>query len=158
MTLSEYRVMFYVWAILPSALLLTFDVRTVLTHPDGFECVSMIRNPEVLAVNQDPAAIGSRLLSQGFTGPAPTTVSITYQVFGRKLSAKNTYAAVMLNRSNTTLLAKVAWADLMSDMNPIPRNATVRDLGKRITLGAFTDVFVMTVPPHDAVMISAVAA
>ena len=55
MTLAEYRAHYSVWAILASPLIISADVRTLKEqHP---ECLALMLNAEIVAVNQDPAAL-----------------------------------------------------------------------------------------------------
>lgn len=158
MNMGEYRVHFYFWAFAPSALLLTFDARKLLTRdPRGKECLAMITNPEIIAINQDPSLNGAWLMQQGHTGREPTTTSITYQILGRKLTPKNTYGALLINRSQRVMTLRVSWSDLIKDMHPTPPYAAVRNVGQRTDLGIFKDYWMTVVPPHDAVLVTVVA-
>ena len=66
MTLSEYRAHYAVWAILASPLILGFDVRRVAAdHP---ECLAMVLNEDIVAVNQDPAGLPPRLVAHAPDG------------------------------------------------------------------------------------------
>jgi hypothetical protein len=50
MTMAEYRAHYSVWAVLASPLILSADLRTIeAEHP---ECLALMLNPEILAVNQ----------------------------------------------------------------------------------------------------------
>ena len=50
MTMAEYRAHYCVWAVLASPLILSADLRTIeAEHP---ECLALMLNPEILAVNQ----------------------------------------------------------------------------------------------------------
>lgn len=60
LTLREYQSHFSLWAVLASPLILSADLRTVgQRHP---ECLELMLNPEIIAVNQDPAALPPSLL------------------------------------------------------------------------------------------------
>jgi hypothetical protein len=52
MTSSEGRLHYFAWAVLPAPLILSCDVRTLSTTPEGAECLAMLLNPEVIAINQ----------------------------------------------------------------------------------------------------------
>eukprot|EP01050_Picozoa_sp_SAG11_P018922 SAG11_NODE_2936_length_2825_cov_2.224138_1_plen_116_part_10 len=96
MTLSEYRAHYSVWSILASPLLHGCDLRTVeREHPD---CFKLITNPEIVKVNQDPAALPPRLVFQEPPFPAASTAQITQQIFARPLSGDRT-AVLLLNRA-----------------------------------------------------------
>jgi len=62
MTLAEYRSHYSVWAVLASPLILSADLRTLKErHP---ECLALMLNEEIVAVNQDPLGAAPRLISQ----------------------------------------------------------------------------------------------
>ena len=62
MTMAEYRAHYSVWAVLASPLILSADLRTInQTHP---ECLDLMLNREIIAVNQDPASLPPVLVSQ----------------------------------------------------------------------------------------------
>eukprot|EP00038_Savillea_parva_P008429 m.176929 g.176929 ORF g.176929 m.176929 type:complete len:581 (+) comp14252_c0_seq1:36-1778(+) len=66
MTLSEYRAHYSVWAILASPLILSADIRNVKEeHPD---CLDLMLNAEIVAVNQDPLGNPGRFISQTTNG------------------------------------------------------------------------------------------
>eukprot|EP01116_Phalansterium_solitarium_P025144 TRINITY_DN948_c0_g1_i1.p1 TRINITY_DN948_c0_g1~~TRINITY_DN948_c0_g1_i1.p1 ORF type:complete len:454 (+),score=104.51 TRINITY_DN948_c0_g1_i1:232-1593(+) len=151
MTMAEYRLHFYVWAVLPSPLILSFDVRTLAdSHP---ECLAMVLNPEIIAINQDPLVRGASVLRQG--GGFATT-NITYQVFGRPLMSPGSFAAVLANRSEMNQTVRLDWDELGL---PNPSGAAVvRDAGNRINVGSFAAYWETVVPPHDAVIVHVDAA
>lgn len=152
LTASEGRLHFYVWAVLPSPLILSCDVRTLPTVPGGAECLAMLANPEVLAVNQDPLVAGARLLRAG-ASPSPPASSddVTYQVFGRPLSGGGRWAAVLVNRSPGVLNVTLDWRELGL---PAPGGAArVRDAGARADAGSWTGAYTRAVPPRDAVLV-----
>lgn len=153
LTPSEGRLHFFVWALLPSPLIISFDVRTILTQPGGPECLAMVSNPEVLAVNQDSAVIGARLLRQGGTGGLPpvTSEEVTFQVFGRPLAVAGTWAAVLANRAPVPMNVTLDWRELgLGDPNG---KAAVRDLGGREDLGTFTGSFTALIDARDALIV-----
>lgn len=155
LTLSENRIHFYVWAILPSPLILSFDPRTLPNQPNGGqECLNMVKNPEIIRVNQDSLGKGAVLYAQG---GGNTTLTITYQILSKVLSTVNTdyttrYAIVFINRSLNTLELALDFQKLGM---PYPnQNCLVRDIGNQNTLGNYTVGISFNVSSHDAVFIT----
>lgn len=114
MTLNEYQAQFALWAVLASPLILSADLRTVQKqHPD---CLALLKNPEVLAVSQDPAAnapvlflqqngttsggasTGSSSLPRGEEGGV-ATAQTTAQGISRRMH-DGSVAIVVLNRGD----------------------------------------------------------
>ena len=85
-------------------------MRTIAqTHPD---CLAMLLNPDIVAVNQDSAALPPRLVSQKPPlSPNVTSPGITSQCFARPLSGGR-LAVLLLNRANLTTTLGVTWAEL----------------------------------------------
>ena len=152
MTTSESRLHFYVWAILPSPLILSCDLRTLPTVPGGPECIAMLGNPEVLAINQDPRVEGARLLRAGYSRNPPTSSDdVTFQVWGRSLAASGQWAAVLANRGDDALNVTLDWSELGL---PSPSAAArVRDAGARADVGSATGNYTRLIPPRDAVIV-----
>ena len=103
MTMAEYRAHYSVWAVLASPLILSADLRTInQTHP---ECLDLMLNREIIAVNQDPASLPPVLVSQATNmsaakravGAEPSSSEVTAQVFARPLHG-GALAVVLLNR------------------------------------------------------------
>jgi alpha-galactosidase len=153
MTASEGRLHYYVWATLPSPLILTADVRTLNGTAEGRECLDMLLNPEILAINQDPRVAGARLLRAGADPSPPTTADdVTFQVLGRPLAARGAFAAVLVNRARTPLAVTLDWGELGL---PNPAGAArVRDAGARADVGSFSGGWTTTVPARDAVVVT----
>jgi hypothetical protein len=150
LTVSESRLHFYVWALLPSPLILSFDPRTLPQQPGGQECLDMVKNAEILAINQDPGVIGAALLAQG-PASAATSEAVDYQVLGRPLAAQGAWAAVLVNRATQALNLTLQWSALGL---PSPGGAaSVRDVGAQQELGSFTGSFTALVPPRDAMIV-----
>jgi hypothetical protein len=153
LTTSEGRLHYFTWAVLPSPLILSFDARTIQSVPGGQACLDMVKNPEVLAINQDSAVIGARLLQQQSIKPpygANSSEEVAFQVFGRTL-ANGDRAALLINRSPAPSLMHVSWAELGL---PQPNSAaSVRDVGGRTDLGSFPQGFSATVQSHDALFL-----
>ena len=117
MTMAEYRAHYSVWAVLASPLLLSADVRTIKAkHP---ECLKLMLNGEIIAVNQDPAGLAPLLVSQTTNMTAarlashdePTSSDITAQVFARPLHGGD-IAVVFLNRGEAPTTLSVSWRAL----------------------------------------------
>ncbi len=152
LTPSEGRLHFYVWAVLPSPLIISFDVRSIMNVSGGPDCLRMVSNPEIIAINQDRSVRGATLLRAGAVVPAPTNPDqVTFQVFGRPLTAPGTFAAVLLNRGAVAMPVFLSWSEL-GLANP-GGAALVRDVGNYTDLGSFTGGFNATIPPHDAMIV-----
>eukprot|EP00052_Salpingoeca_macrocollata_P011922 m.92005 g.92005 ORF g.92005 m.92005 type:complete len:455 (+) comp18261_c0_seq3:3-1367(+) len=152
MTLSEYRAHYAVWSVMASPLILGFDVRSIAKdHPD---CLALLTNPEVVAVNQDPAGLPAFLVSQETNSSTVTSISITSQVLARPLQNKGA-AVVLLNRAEFTQELTVSMSDLGFDTSKDVLVA--RDVFQRKTLPPNTlsgGYFAALVPPHDVVMLT----
>ena len=62
MSLAEYRAHYSVWAILASPLVLGTDLRSLASdHPD---CLALLLNKDIVAVNQDAGGLPPRLVAQ----------------------------------------------------------------------------------------------
>lgn len=147
MTLNEYRAHYSVWAILASPLILGTDLRTIdRDHPD---CLQLLLNADIVAVNQDKAALPPRLVYQvpPFGSAAATTLSITAQAFARPLSGGR-LAVLLLNRGPAAATLAATWAQLGI---PSGTKVDVYDVIKRVKAGAITEgnVFSAEVPSHD---------
>ena len=110
MTLSEYRAHYSAWAILASPLILGVDLRTLATeHPD---CLELLLNKQIVAVNQDPLGAPARLVWQHppMTQNV-TSAQITAQVLARPLSSDR-LAVLLLNRGGSASNLTVTWNEL----------------------------------------------
>lgn len=67
-TAAEYRSQFSTWAILASNLILGHDVRS-----QSADCLAIIANKEVIAINQDALALRAKLVLQWPSAVYPTT-------------------------------------------------------------------------------------
>jgi len=147
MTNGQYRAEMFLYAILGAPLILSFD----LTKTNDFT-MSLVTNPEILAVNQDKDCVMGTLVN--YYG--------SEEVWIRPLS-DGSFAAVLLNKDPFN--SKVMWLKLgyqNGDDDPESedfyaagpfRSATVRDLYSRITLGQFSQVFNALIPPMDAMIV-----
>ena len=86
MTLNEYISHYSIWAIWGSPLILSADLRTVGSlHP---ECLDLMLNSEIIAVNQDRLAAPARLLyttDNATDGEEVNSTRITSQAWARPL-------------------------------------------------------------------------
>ena len=155
MSLSEYRAHIAVWAVMAGPLILSCDPAALARGDhgaDGVACLDLLKNPEVIAVNQAADAPGpGRLVRQSPpVSTFPTTLAITEQVFVRPLAADGTKVAVVLfNRDAQARNMSASWAELFdADV----KQAAVRDLWKHADLpgGPFAGGFSAVVPSHDA--------
>ena len=154
---SQSRLHYYVWVVLPSPLILSMDITTLgRTAPD---CLAMLLNDELLAVNQDPLVSGARVLRAGFSPDPPTSSDdVTFQVWGRVLAPApaaggvtlSRWAAALTNRSPLPLNVTLSWAELGIDAGSA---ALVRDAGARTDVGTFTGSWTALVPAQDALLV-----
>jgi len=142
MTLTEYQSEYSLWAIFASPMIISADLRTIATdHPD---CLAMLKNQEVIAVNQDLLGRAGSLVYQDGDN---TTVSITQQVWIKPLQ-DSSVAGLMLNRGPTASSMSINFTWL-----PPGTSAQVRDLWLHKDMGTFTSFYETTVQSHAVVMI-----
>jgi alpha-galactosidase len=106
------------------------------------QTLGMLTNPEVIAVNQDPAG-EQGIQVAGITGSS----EIWCRPLGTNFSAK---AVGLLNPSTSPKTITANWTDLGLQAGA----AYVRDLWARSDLGLFTNGFTATVQPHSARLLS----
>ncbi|GAB3880344.1 hypothetical protein GCM10029964_034570 [Kibdelosporangium lantanae] len=125
---EESTTQFVMWAEMASPLVIGSDPRTL---PQSM--VDTLRNPEIIAVDQD------RLGIQGVRVDTTTGGD----VYSKVLSGRGQRAVVLLNRSDQPSQVTVNFtkAGLQGDV-------AVRDLRQRKDLGRFTGSYATTVPPH----------
>lgn len=131
---AESQAHFGLWAVLAAPLIAGNDIRRM--EPWVQE---VLANPEIIAVDQDPAGIQGRLVS-GAGG--------RLQVWAKPLAGKGRVAALLLNRGSAPERITAAWTDLGLAAGP----ALVRDLWAHKDLGSHDASFSATVRPHGAVM------
>ena len=93
--------MFSLLAVLPSPLLIAFDMRVATAIP---ECIAMVTHKGVLAISQDSLAIPGRHIKSMYTttaGVVPGDTDITSQVWGHPLANKQ-FAVALFNRAAMT--------------------------------------------------------
>lgn len=123
------------------------DLRTVgQRHP---ECLKLMLNKEIIAVNQDSAALQPQLIyaHTNITGLNYTQVgsaSIVAQAFMRPLS-RHRIAVVVFNRATTRRMMEVDWKGLAID--PLTQ-MSVRDIIRGDDLGVVSGKWVADVESH----------
>ncbi|GAA3440317.1 glycoside hydrolase family 27 protein [Kutzneria kofuensis] len=133
LTEEESTTQFVMWAEMASPLIIGSDPRTL---PQSM--LDTLKNPEILAVDQDPLAIqGVRVADSGGGN-----------VYSKVLSGKGNRAVVLLNRSSdpSDMTVDFAKAGLSGDVK-------VRDLRARADKGTVTGSYTATVPAHGTVML-----
>ncbi len=133
MTYDEYRTHMSLWALLSAPLLAGNDLRTMTA-----ETKSILMNTEVIAIDQDPAALPVKKISE--QGPLV--------VAARPLENKE-WAVGLFNRGDSTNRMSVSWSDL-----GLHGKLRVRDLWAHKDLGRVADQFSAEVPAHGVVLIS----
>jgi alpha-galactosidase len=130
---------FSMWALMAAPIILGNDIRTM-----SDETLRILTNEEVIAVNQDPAGIqGRRVTDNG-----------DLEVWLKPLCTADgpEKAVVLLNRSGSSAEISVSFRDI-----GIMGSATVRDLWEHTDLGQRTGSFSAQVASHAVVMLKVVA-
>lgn len=125
---EESTTQLVMWAQMASPLIIGSDPRTL---PQSM--IDTLRNPEIIAVNQDPLAIqGVRVATTGDT-----------DVYSKVLAEDGERSVVLLNRREVPAELTVSFADAGLD-----GQVAVRDLRARQDLGMMTGSYTTTVPAH----------
>jgi alpha-galactosidase len=128
LTEEESTTQFVMWAEMASPLVLGSDPRTL---PQSM--IDTLRNPEIVAVDQDPL---------GIQGARVATDSVG-DVYSKVLQGAGKRAVVLLNRSDQAQDRTVTFADA-----GLAGKVAVRDLRARASRGAFTGSYTVRVPAH----------
>jgi alpha-galactosidase len=139
MTAEEARAHFSLWSILAAPLIATNDLRSMSP-----EILSILTNPEVIAVDQDP------LGSQGTRVKADHEL----EIWARPL-ADGGKAVVLFNRSGAEAKIGVRWTEIGFAETDAP---AVRDLWKHRDLGKLAKGYSAWVPSHGVAMFKVAAA
>eukprot|EP00456_Euglypha_rotunda_P064975 TRINITY_DN55530_c0_g1_i3.p1 TRINITY_DN55530_c0_g1~~TRINITY_DN55530_c0_g1_i3.p1 ORF type:complete len:182 (+),score=15.29 TRINITY_DN55530_c0_g1_i3:116-661(+) len=136
---GQYRVEFFTWAILSSPLILGCDIRTM----DSWS-LSLVTNPEILAVNQDKECIQASLAR--LSGSVETWI---------KPISDGSFAVVLLNKGTsqeqTTVFISDEWHTGGGDFYPAELSrVSVRDLYQRKDIGQYSETFTATIAAQDA--------
>jgi alpha-galactosidase len=131
-TRDEQLTLMSLWALAPSPLMLGMNL------PDNDDwTTALLTNPEVLAVNQDPAGRAARRMS-GPPVPAETWM---------KQLADGSFAVGLFNRTDQTVKVDFPWRNLGFLSPP-----EVRDLWVRKNLGRQNN-FTVELPPHACTLL-----
>lgn len=129
-TMDEQRTMMTLWGIAPSPLFLGMD----LTKMDPWT-LSLIANPEMLAINQDPlGAQGIRMTQHG-----------PLESWAKKLQNGDLAMAIFNRGEKNGQPVTAMWAGL-----GMAQRAVVRDVWNQCTLGEFHDKITLPVASHGA--------
>ncbi|WP_406443666.1 glycoside hydrolase family 27 protein [Streptomyces sp. NBC_00631] len=128
LTQEESTTQFVMWAEMGSPLMLGSDPRTL---PDAM--TATLRNPEIIAVDQDPLAVQGVRVATDSVG----------DVYSKVLRRQGQRAVVLLNRSGQPALRTVQFAD-----TGLGGPVRVRDLRARADRGTHTGSYTVEVPAH----------
>jgi alpha-galactosidase len=138
MTDTEYRSHFGLWAIMSAPLMAGNQLASM-----NVATLETLTNPEVIAVNQDPADMPTH--TQGVR----VRRNQTNEIWAKQLS-DGSVAVLLLNRADQPADVRVVW----SDVGLLETGVKVRDLWHRQDLGVFDTGFTaQAVPAHGSVML-----
>ena len=139
MTVEEDKSHFSMWCILSSPLVLGNDMEHMTA-----ETKAILTNPEVIAVNQDPAGLQAQLISQ----------KDSVQVWAKNLYDRQSKesAVALFNQGSNPATISVKWKELN-----IVGSAKVRDLWARTDVGVMDSVYTVTLPGHGISLIKVTA-
>ncbi|WP_405578612.1 glycoside hydrolase family 27 protein [Streptomyces sp. NBC_01190] len=134
LTQEESTTQLVMWAEMASPLVIGSDPRTL---PQAM--IDTLRNPEILAVDQDPLGIQGVRVATDATGD---TYSKVLQGAGRR-------AVVLLNRSDQPAQRTLTFAQA-----GLTGPVAVRDLRARADRGTYSGTYTVTVPAHGTAMLA----
>lgn len=137
MTADEYRTHMSLWALLRAPLIAGNDLRTMTE-----ETKSILMNSEVIAIDQDPAALPVRR-----TPPQGTS-----EVLVRPLN-NEAVAVGLFNRGSEPAQISFRWDSLQLNATLGGKTLEARDLWKHEPVPVTGDAYVATVPPHGVVLV-----
>jgi hypothetical protein len=135
-TAAQNRTHMNLWAISGAPLLAGNDLTTMTS-----ETASILKNPEVVAVDQDPRGLQGVKVAEDTTG---------LQVYGKALAGTGNRAVALLNRTSSAQNITVRW----SDLGLTNASATVRDLWARSNVGSYGTSYTTSVPAGGSVMLT----
>ncbi|MEH0548725.1 RICIN domain-containing protein [Streptomyces sp. B21-105] len=135
-TAAQNRTHMNLWAVSGAPLLAGNNLATMTT-----ETANILKNPEVIAVDQDPRGLQGVKVAEDGSG---------LQVYGKVLAGSGKRAVVLLNRTSAAANITARWADL----GLTGASATVRDPWARADLGAFATGYTANVPAGGSVMLT----
>ena len=137
-TTDEYKTQFAMWSMLSSPLIMGNDIRNM--DPTT---LSILSNPEIIQVDQDPALNHTTEVSD---------VNNT-MAYVKPLGTSGTVKAVaLMNRNSSATDITVNW----SQIGIAAGTATVRDLWARADRGSYTNSYTVSVPAHGTAMLKIV--
>ncbi|WUI51886.1 glycoside hydrolase family 27 protein [Streptomyces sp. NBC_00414] len=128
LTEEESTTQFVMWAEMASPLVLGSDPRTLSPS-----MLRTLRNPEIVAVDQDPLAVQGVRVASDSVG----------DVYSKVLQGEGRRAVVLLNRSDEPAERTVRFSDV-----GLGGAVKVRDLRARTDRGAHSDTYTVEVPAH----------
>ncbi|MGW2485946.1 ricin-type beta-trefoil lectin domain protein [Streptomyces sp. NPDC001606] len=135
LTAAQNRTHMALWAISGAPLLAGNDLATM-----SGETADILKNPEVVAVDQDPRGLQGVKVAEDTTG---------LQVYGKVLAGTGNRAVVLLNRTSAAHDITVRW----SDLGLTGATATVRDLWARQNAGSYATSYTTSVPAGGSVLL-----
>jgi len=133
LTQEESTTQYVMWAEMGSPLVLGSDPRTL-----SDSMLATLRNPEIIAVDQDPLAVQGVRVASNSVG----------DVYSKVLEGHGQRAVVLLNRSDQPALRTVQFADAALG-GPVQ----VRDLRARADRGTYTGSYTVEVPAHGTALL-----
>ncbi|MER5939460.1 glycoside hydrolase family 27 protein [Streptomyces sp. NPDC001928] len=133
LTEEESTTQFVMWAEMASPLVLGSDPRTL-----SASMIKVLRNPEIIAVNQDPLAVQGVRVANDSVG----------DVYSKVLEGHGRRAVVLLNRSDKPDRRTVNFADAA-----LGGAVKVRDLRARADRGTHTGSYTVEVPAHGTALL-----
>jgi hypothetical protein len=135
-TAGQNRTHMNLWAISGAPLLAGNNLATMTA-----ETAAILKNPEVIAVDQDPRGLQGVKVAEDTAGA---------QVYGKVLAGTGKRAVVLLNRTSSAQNITVRW----SDLGLTNASATVRDLWARANVGTYSTSYTANVPAGGSVMLT----
>ncbi|MEV8347585.1 glycoside hydrolase family 27 protein [Streptomyces niveus] len=134
LTEEESTTQLVMWAVMGSPLIMGSDPRTL---PQSM--IDTLRNPEIIAVDQDPLAIQGVRVATDATG----------DVYSKTLKGAGKRAVVLLNRSDKAATRAVTFADA-----GLTGDVAVRDVRARADRGTHSGSYTVTVPAHGTAFLA----
>lgn len=132
--LVEARAHMSMWAIIAAPLILGHDLTK-----DSPEILAIVRNREVIAINQDPAGNQGVILSRQGNG----------EIIVKTLAGNGRKAIALINRGDTPLHLSLK----LSDLNLAPDGATVRDLWRGTQVTSTDDTITATLTARETALL-----
>lgn len=136
LTAAQGRTELGMWAISGAPLLAGNNLATM-----SAETASILKNREVVAVDQDPRGLQGVKVAEDAAG---------LQVYGKVLAGEGKRAVLLLNRTSQAATMTARWADLGLTTAP----ATVRNLWAAKDNGSFATGYSVSVPANDSVFLT----